>query len=214
MSTNCNSSPLGSCTDKKTLEQLQVITDMVETKLTSIINKKLQIIIDLNACSDANNAILEDIISQYETLITNDCCDETNSLLQDIIDELNALIIGASCEIIGTIECNITPTTTLEPTTTEAVTTIEPTTTLPSDSGVFFVSNVMQLPCIEESLPAENEKTLYFAGTFGTGVTMYTDVVGGTLLDGYTYIKANGSLSVYNIGSESGVVGTIAYTCE
>lgn len=216
MSENCSSSPKGSCSDSKTLEQLLEISGLVETKLTTIIDKKRQIIIDLNECADANNGILDEIITEFETIILEDCCDEINANLQDIIDLLNGKVYSDSCELDGTIECNITVTTTIEPTTTTGTTTIEPTTTedLTENSGIFYVSNVMQLPCIEDSLPDENEVTLYYTGTFGVGSTMYTDEVEGTLFSGYLYIKKLGSLSVYNIGYESGVVGTLAYTCE
>lgn len=217
MSGNCNSSPLSGCTDSKTLEQLELLSEMVETKLTSINSKKAQIIIDLNSCADANNAILEDIVEKYETLIDDDCCDEINANLQDIIDALNGKIYSGSCELEGTIEGYITPTTTATPTTTvyTPTTTSAPTTTAyVENSDTFFVSTVAMLPCIEYDLPAENEKTLHYTGTFGVGSQMYTDEVGGILLQGFTYIKKLNSLSVYSLGSENGVVGAIAYTCE
>lgn len=212
MSDNCNSSPLGGCSDSKTLEQLIELSGLVEEKLTSIISKKQQIIISLNDCADANNAILDDIIEKYETLIEDDCCDEINANLTDIINALNIVVYAESCVLEGIIEYDLQPTTTIEaPTTTEVV----PTTTNPlENSDTFFVSNVAMLTCIEEDLPAENEKTLYYEGTFGVGTQMFTDEVGGTLLSGYSYIKQIGSLSVYNLGSESGVVGTLSYTCE
>ena len=215
MSGNCNSSPKGTCSESKTLEQLEILSELIETNLDNIIAQKEQIIIDLNACSESTNTILEDIIGKYEQIINDDCCDTTNNLLQDIIDELNNIVYSAECQLDGVIECNIEePTTTETPTTTIAPTTTEATTTLPENAGIFYVSNIAMLPCIEDDLPPENKKTLYYEGTFGTGVTMYTDSVGGTLLSGYLYIKLQGSLSVYNLGSESGIVGTIAYTCE
>ena len=217
MSDNCNSSPLGSCSDSKTLEQLTELSGLVEDKLTSIIAKKGQIIIDLNDCADANNAILDDIIEKYETLIADDCCDEINGNLTDIIDALNGILYAGSCELEGVIEYDL-QTTTAEVTTTaeESPTTTEaPTTTVyVENSGTFYVSNVQKHPCIEHDLPAENEKTLYYAGTFGVGTQMFTDEVGGTPLSGYSYIKQLASLSVYNLGSESGVVGTLSYTCK
>lgn len=215
MSGNCNSSPLSGCTDTKTLEQLELLSALVETKLTSIISKKQQIVIDLNACADANNAILEDIVEKYETIIADDCCDEINANLQDIIDALNGKIYSGSCELDGTIEGYLAPTTTAATTTAAPTTTSAPTTTAyVENSDVFFVSTVAMLPCIEYDLPAQNEKTLHYVGVFGVGSQMYTDTVGGTLLQGYTYIKKLNSLSVYSLGSENGVVGAIAYTCE
>jgi hypothetical protein len=212
MTTGCNSSPNGDCNDSKTLEQLTLLFDMIDVRLRTIIDKKTQIVIDLQNCAGANNEILENIINKYETVITDDCCEITTNNLQTIIDLLNGLIYGTSCQLEGIIECNIEPSTT----TLEVTTTVEPTTTEAAgeNSGTFFVSNIAMFPCIETDLPAENEKTLYYEDTFGTGVQMFTDEVGGTILSGYSYIKKLNSLSVYNIAHESGVVGTIAYTCE
>jgi hypothetical protein len=212
MTTNCNSSPKSGCEDSKTLDQLVSLLEMVETRLTTIIDKKIQIVIDLQNCAGANNEILDNIIDKYETIIVDDCCEETNINLQRIIDLLNGLIYGTSCQLDGVIECWVEPSTTEEP----ATTTAEPTTTeaVGENSGLFFVSNIEMFPCIETDLADENQLTLFYEGTFGTGSTMFTDTIDGTLLSGFLYIKKLGSLNVYDVGSESGVVGAITYTCE
>ena len=207
MSDNCDSSPTGGCNDSKTLEALVSLLEMTNTKLSSIVSKKTQINIDLEACNAANNAILEDIIAKYETVIADNCCEDISANLQTIIELLNGLVYSSSCRLEGNIECDIEVTTTETPTTTE-----HPTTTASLYfSGTFYVSNISLFPCIEDS---GDQQTLHYEGVWGTGTQMFTDFVEGTPLAGYLYIKQYGNTGVYNIDYESGVVGTLAYTCE
>jgi hypothetical protein len=209
MTTNCNSSPKGNCSDSKTLDALTDLLTIIDTKLTTIVDKKKQIVIDLHNCADANNELLDNIINKYETIIVDDCCEETAANLDRIIDLLNDLIYAPSCELDGTIECWVEPSTTEE----QGTTTSEPTTTEQrgENTGTFYVSSISMFPCMEL---AENEMTLFYENTFGTNSQMFTDSIDGTLLSGYLFIKKYGSLNVYNIGLESGVVGAIAYVCE
>ena len=180
---NCNSSPLGGCDDDKTLGQLLELLGITETKLSEIISKKRELIIDLKDCGDANNDLLEAIDDKFKEVIADNCCDETIANLQRIIDLLNGLIYGDSCGLDGTLECDVIPVDPELPTTTIYVPT---TTEIDDNSGIFHVSNVYQFPCLEHD---DHEIELFYEGTFGTGKPMYTDFIGGTLVSGYSYIK-------------------------
>jgi len=212
MAENCNSNPTSGCEDSQTFTDLSTLTDLLDIKLTSIISKKQEIIGVIDDCNEANNAkfqliidVLQDILDQGE-----ECCEETLTNLRNIVRLLTNIVIGEQTTTTTSTTIHpgsTTTTTTANPAITTTTTTSGPTTTtttvLEDEEADFIVSNGIGLVCL--TLPVSH---LYYHGVFGPGVTMYTYVVGGTKLTGYTFIRKTDEVFRYNLNSTYGLVGS------
>jgi len=76
---------------------------------------------------------------------------------------------------------------------------------VPPQSGLFGFSSSESGACLNLASPT----TLYWdTGAFGAGKVLYTDVALTSELVGYLYVAYNDDVTVYNINSGNGLVGS------
>lgn len=230
MSGECSSSPISGCTDSQTIDQLEILTDLLELKLGEINVKIGEITADYTECCDVNNGILTDIIDKFDEIIhqAEDCCEAILSNLDKINDELDNIIHGgetvptttAEPVIVTTTTGETVPTTTGEdvPTTTEAP-EVPTTTAAPVIySSRFELDDSSVLICSPDAT-AESNVLLYYEGVWDEAhwvvdtITVYrnADLTG---LVAYDFIKKSSSDRVYNMNNETGLVGAYEKDCE